>query len=100
MDVESRERWVEYSRAKDVMLEHIDRKLTLWHIVDADSKKKARLNCIAHLLRQVPYQDMRPVQLEYRRGSPTAATCGRENPANTGFRRDIENDRRRAAQVL
>ena len=64
MDVESRERWVEYSRAKDVMLEHTDRKRTPWYIVDADDKKAARLNCIAHLLRQIPYQDLRPVKIK------------------------------------
>jgi len=64
MDIQSRERWVEYSRAKDRMLKYTDRKLTPWHIVNADSKKKARLNCIAHLLRQIPYKDLRPVQLE------------------------------------
>jgi polyphosphate kinase 2 len=64
MDLESRERWVEYSRAKDVMLKHTDKKRTPWHIVNADNKKKARLNCIAHLLRQIPYKDLRPVQLE------------------------------------
>ena len=64
MDIESRERWVEYSRAKDVMLKHTDKKRAPWHIVNADNKKKARLNCIAHLLRQIPYKDLRPVQLE------------------------------------
>jgi len=64
MDIESRERWVEYSRAKDVMLKHTDRKLTPWFIVDADNKKQARLNCIAHLLRQIPYKDLKPVQIE------------------------------------
>ena len=64
MDIESRERWVEYSRAKDVMLKHTDKKRTPWHIVNADNKKKARLNCIAHLLRQVSYKDLRPVQLD------------------------------------
>jgi polyphosphate kinase 2 len=64
MDIESRERWVEYSRAKDVMLKHTDKKRTPWYIVNADNKKKARLNCIAHLLRQIPYKDLRPVQLE------------------------------------
>ena len=64
MDIESRERWVEYSRAKDVMLKHTDKKRTPWHIVNADNKKRARLNCIAHLLRQIPYKDLRPVQLE------------------------------------
>jgi polyphosphate kinase len=64
MDLESRERWVEYSRAKDRMLEHTDKKPAPWFIVNADSKKRARLNCIAHLLRQIPYKDLRPVQIE------------------------------------
>jgi polyphosphate kinase 2 len=64
MDVEARKHWVEYSRAKDRMLEHTDRKKTPWHIVDADNKKRARLNCIAHLLRQIPYKDLRPVELD------------------------------------
>ena len=64
MDVEARKQWVEYSRAKDRMLEHTDRKKTPWHIVDADNKKRARLNCIAHLLRQIPYKDLRPVELD------------------------------------
>jgi polyphosphate kinase 2 len=64
MDIESRERWVEYSKAKDVMLKHTDKKRAPWHIVNADSKKRARLNCIAHLLRQIPYKDLRPMQIE------------------------------------
>ena len=46
------------------MLKHTDKKLTPWYIVNADNKKKARLNCIAHLLRQIPYKDLRPVQIE------------------------------------
>jgi polyphosphate kinase 2 len=64
MDLESRKRWVEYSMAKDVMFAHTDRKKTPWHVVNADDKKRARLNCIRHLLNQVPYQDMRPVEIE------------------------------------
>ncbi len=64
MDVEARKYWVEYSRAKDMMLEHTDRKATPWHIVDADNKKRARLNCIAHLLGQIPYKDLSPVELD------------------------------------
>ena len=64
MDVESRRRWVKYSRAKDVMLEHTDLERTPWSIVDADDKKRARLNCIAHMLRQIPYKDLRPVEIE------------------------------------
>jgi polyphosphate kinase 2 len=64
MDLQSRERWVEYSKAKDVMLKHTDTKESPWYIVDADKKKKARLNCIAHLLSKVPYKDMRPNELD------------------------------------
>jgi polyphosphate kinase len=64
MDLESRERWVEYSRAKDTMLAHTDTKRAPWHIVDADDKKRARLNCMAHLLHQIPYKNLRPVKME------------------------------------
>ncbi|GAA4252979.1 polyphosphate kinase 2 [Azospirillum formosense] len=64
MDLESRKHWVEYSKAKDAMLEHTDKKLTPWYIVDADDKKKARLNCISHLLQQIPYRDIAPVELD------------------------------------
>jgi polyphosphate kinase 2 len=64
MDLESRKRWVDYSRAKDEMLAHTDREKTPWYVVNADDKKRARLNCIAHLLRQIPYHDMTPVEIE------------------------------------
>ena len=64
MDLESRKHWVEYSRAKDLMLKHTDSRLAPWFIVDADNKKRARLNCIAHLLQQIPYKDMKPVELD------------------------------------
>ncbi len=58
MDLKSREKWIEYSRAKDVMLRHTDTNLSPWHVVDADNKKRARLNCVSHLLSQVPYQEI------------------------------------------
>jgi polyphosphate kinase 2 len=64
MDIESRRHWVEYSKAKDRMFAKTDRDLTPWHVVNADDKKRARLNCIAHLLKQVPYHDMAPVELD------------------------------------
>lgn len=63
MDLESRKHWVEYSMAKDEMLKHTDTKLSPWYIVDADNKKRARLNCIAHLLSQIHYQDVKPAKL-------------------------------------
>jgi polyphosphate kinase len=64
MDLESRKHWVEYSRAKDEMLAKTDTKWCPWYVVQADDKKTARLNCIAHLLSQVPYADMTPVEME------------------------------------
>jgi polyphosphate kinase 2 len=64
MDLESRKHWVDYSRAKDEMFEHTDLKKTPWFVVDADNKKRARLNCIRHLLDQVPYREMKPVEIE------------------------------------
>jgi len=63
MDLQSRRHWVDYSRAKDEMFAHTDIKKSPWHVVNADNKKRARLNCIAHLLRQIPYHDMTPVEL-------------------------------------
>lgn len=63
MDVKSREHWVEYSQAKDRMLKHTDHKTAPWFIVNADNKKRARLNCIRHLLQQLPYKDLTPVEI-------------------------------------
>ncbi|MEA2149508.1 MAG: polyphosphate kinase [Solirubrobacteraceae bacterium] len=64
MDLQSRERWVEYSRAKDDMFAHTDIEEAPWYVVDADDKRRARLNCIAHLLSMVPYEDVLPPPLE------------------------------------
>ena len=60
MDMESRARWVEYSKAKDQMFAHTDIKQAPWYVVKSDVKKKARLNCIAHLLSLIPYEDLTP----------------------------------------
>jgi polyphosphate kinase 2 (PPK2 family) len=60
MDLESRRRWVEYSRAKDEMFAHTDIKQAPWYVVNADKKKCARLNVIRHLLSLVPYEDLTP----------------------------------------
>ena len=64
MDLESRSRWVEYSRAKDEMFSHTDLKQAPWHVVNADDKKSARLNVIRHLLEAVPYQELPPPPLK------------------------------------
>jgi polyphosphate kinase 2 len=60
MDLESRSRWVEYSKAKDEMFAHTDTKHAPWYVVDADVKKRAHLNCIHHLLSLIPYEDLTP----------------------------------------
>lgn len=60
MDLESRSRWVEYSKAKDEMFAHTDIKQAPWYVVNADVKKHARLNCIRHLLGLIPYEDLTP----------------------------------------
>jgi polyphosphate kinase 2 len=58
MDVESWTRWYDYSRARDMMLETTDTEHAPWYIVRSDDKKRARLNCIAHLLSLIPYEDV------------------------------------------
>ncbi|HSJ03863.1 MAG: polyphosphate kinase 2 [Verrucomicrobium sp.] len=58
MDLESRRRWEEYTKAKEIMLERTSLPETPWWVIPAVDKKKARLNCIHHLLQQVPYQEV------------------------------------------
>ena len=64
MDLESRDHWVEYSMAKDNMFAHTNIPEAPWFTVEADDKKRARLNCISHLLSKIPYVDMTPEPLE------------------------------------
>src|SRR5450759_461976 len=64
MDVESRDKWVEYSIAKDKMFSFTDTKQAPWYVVRADDKKRARLNCISHLLSLIPYEDLTPKPLK------------------------------------
>jgi polyphosphate kinase len=64
MDLESRDRWVEYSQAKDTMLSYTNIPEAPWFTVEADDKKRARLNCIRHFLSKIPYVDMTPAPLE------------------------------------
>lgn len=60
MDLQSRSRWVEYSRAKDAMFTYTDTKQSPWNVVNSDDKKRARLNVICHLLSKIPYEDLTP----------------------------------------
>ena len=64
MDLESRTRWVEYSRAKDAMFMYTDTDKAPWYVVDANIKRHARLNCIHHLLSLFPYEDLTPEPIE------------------------------------
>ncbi len=75
MDLESRNRWVDYSRAKDDMFVHTDIEQAPWNVVNSDIKKHARLNCISHLLSLVPYADCtpEPIALEPRPTRPDYA---------------------------
>ena len=64
MDLKSRSNWVDYSKAKDAMFAHTDIKQAPWFDVEADCKRRARLNCIAHLLSMIPYKDLTPEKLK------------------------------------
>ena len=64
MDLESRARWVDYSRAKDAMLGSCSIKEAPWWVVPADNKRRARLNCIAHILSRFPYKKYKPKKLK------------------------------------
>jgi len=70
MDLEARQRWSDYSRAKDVMFLHTDTPESPWYIVDAEDKRSARINCIAHLLSQVPYQQIDEARLKLPKRAP------------------------------
>ena len=64
MDLQSRAKWLEYSKAKDAMFAYTDTKQAPWSVVNADNKKRARLNVIAHLLSRIPYQDLTPEEIK------------------------------------
>ena len=64
MDLQSRARWSDYSMAKDAMFASTDIKQSPWYVVDANDKKRARLNCIHHLLSMIPYEDLTPEKIE------------------------------------
>jgi polyphosphate kinase len=64
MDLEGRDRWEQYSWAKDEMVKFTDTKESAWWVVDSDDKKRARLNCISHLLSVIPYKDVMPKRME------------------------------------
>jgi polyphosphate kinase 2 len=60
MDVESYRRWYDYSKARDMMFKATDSKHAPWYVIRSDDKRRARLNCISHLLKTIPYKRMSP----------------------------------------
>jgi polyphosphate kinase 2 len=70
MDLESRDRWQDYSRAKDDMLVHTDIDQSRWYVVNSDNKKRAHLNCIAHVLSLLPYRDVTPKKMKLPKRKP------------------------------
>lgn len=64
MDIDSRDKWEDYSKAKDRMFDYTDIKQAPWYVVDADDKKRARLNCINHIVSMIHYEDILPDPIE------------------------------------
>jgi polyphosphate kinase 2 (PPK2 family) len=64
IDLETRQRWVEYSKVKDLMLEHTDIPEAHWYQLESDDKLRARLNCIRHILSMIPYEDVIPKPID------------------------------------
>ncbi len=89
MDLPSRRRWYEYSRARDIMLKHTDTRLAPWHIVRSDDKRTARLNTIAHLLDQIPYKKVKRPKVKL----PDRSTKGAYNDEATIARRRFVRQR-------
>ena len=65
IDLASRLKWTEYSKARDIMLAYTDTEECTWSIVRADNKRQARLNCIHHLLQQIPYEKLPPDEIDF-----------------------------------
>ena len=64
MDLESYRRWYDYSKARDLMFKATDSKHAPWHVVRSEDKRRARLNCIAHLLKTIPYKRLSPERVK------------------------------------
>ncbi len=81
MDLESYRRWYDYSRARDLMFKATNSKHAPWHVIRSDDKRRARLNCIAHLLKLIPYKRMQKDKVKL----PQRSDKGRYND-QTGLR--------------
>jgi len=88
MDLPSRKRWYDYSRARDLMLKHTDTKLAPWHIVRSDDKKAARLNVISHILHRIPYKKIRQDKIKLPKRSTKRAYDDDKSIAKRRFVRE------------
>ena len=84
MDLESRTRWVDYSRAKDEMFVHTDTNESPWNVVESDIKRNARVNCINHLLDEIPYDSVKRKKVKLPKGQDAS---GYERPSEDLYTR-------------
>jgi polyphosphate kinase 2 len=89
MDLPSRERWYDYSRARDVMLKKTDTKISPWYIVRSDDKKTARLNTIAHVLSRIPYKKLRQEKVKLPKRSKKGAYNDTRSIAKRRFVKNV-----------
>jgi len=90
MDLQGRDKWVEFSKAKDEMFHHTDIKQAPWYTVEGDDKRHARLNCIAHILSMVPYEDATPPLLKLPPRRPHDESYVRPPKSDQAFVPDVE----------
>ena len=93
MDLESRKRWVEYSKAKDDMFAHTDIKPGAWYVINSENKKRARLNCITHLLSMVTYKTLTPEPIECPSAKVIRPTCGHRSQIKRSYPKSISSSR-------
>ena len=85
VDLPSRSRWYAYSRARDEMFDATDRDYAPWHIVNSDDKKRARLNCVTHLLSLIPYQEIKREKVKLPKRSAKGAYADKATLSNRRF---------------
>jgi polyphosphate kinase 2 len=90
MDLQGRDKWVEFSKAKDEMFNHTDIKQAPWYTVDGDDKRRARLNFIAHILSMVSYQDATPPPLKLPPRRPSDGNYVRPPKSDQNIVQDLE----------
>ena len=90
MDLQAQEKWVEFSKAKDEMFKHTDIKQAPWYTVEADDKRRARLNCTAHILSMVPYEDATPPLLNLPPRRPQDDSYVRPPKSDQNFVPDVK----------